>query len=180
MAGHIVFDLVIAVVLLCLLAGFLAFAMQLFGLVPSFGFKVICEIQRASSDPFGEGIWLTIMLATTLIPTFLHLCMVVFAPLSRLFVDPEKRAEWAGVLERYDPAQHKDDAAIDRTLLDITRWLTFVHDICWAAAGLTIFTLFLLLAEGLSAAHAGGAADMIAFFAWEGVWLADQVFAALP
>ena len=106
--------------------------------------------------------------------------MVVFAPLSRLFVDPEKRAEWAGVLERYDPAQHKDDAAIDRTLLDITRWLTFVHDICWAAAGLTIFTLFLLLAEGLSAAHAGGAADMIAFFAWEGVWLADQVFAALP
>ena len=76
--GHIFLDVVLATIFLFLLAAVLPFVLE--GLNQIFGWVVVNwreYLAKASSDPLGEGLVVTGMLVTTLIPTFLHLCVMV-------------------------------------------------------------------------------------------------------
>lgn len=99
--SHIAVDVFIAAGLLACLALALPFVMQTISMARDFDYDAAGEIARAAQDPGGQGIWLTIMLFTTLIPTFLHLCMVAASPLSVCFLGEEKRQDWAAKLDRF-------------------------------------------------------------------------------
>ncbi len=97
--------------------------------------SVVAEIERAAAEPFGQGLWITLMLFSTLVPTLLHFGMLLFAPL--VFVGPpeEKKQQWLDVLRR-KPAQGEikdgrfdpENPAHQRAASEAAKWLTGHQD----------------------------------------------------
>ena len=176
--SHIAVDVFIAVGLLACLALALPFVMQTISLARDFDYDVAGEIARAAQDPGGQGIWLTIMLFTTLIPTFLHLCMVAASPLSVCFLGEEKRQDWAAKLDRFHDEDYLRDNLPERdeTASAVARWLTWGHDLRWAAAALAVALFIALIGFVFSQLHAGGLADLIAGAGYLGVDGANALF----
>ena len=94
-----IIDLVCAVVLLAGLVFVLALTIEGLNLlainkVGSEVFSLTEQIQSMRQDPFGSGLWITVMLFSTLIPTFTHFCI---ASISFVLVKTRlaSRQKWA-------------------------------------------------------------------------------------
>ena len=99
-AGHTVADLALAVLSLFALAWLLAFAFEwaaqqgLFGAFDSEdGAFVRGMLDAAVAAPFRDGLWLLFMLATTFVPTVVHLVFLTFAPLAVIALPGRRRRE---------------------------------------------------------------------------------------
>ena len=181
-------DVAFAVLCLIVLAFFLGLVMEAVRLQVGWPGSVAAEIERAAAEPFGQGLWFTLMLFSTLVPTLLHFGLLLFAPL--VFTGPpeEKKREWLNVLRlpalkegedktgRFDP----EDPAHQRAAAEAAKWLTGHQDglahlgrMAWVLAlGAAVVGLFWL---GFKMAETTPA-DALAAVALYGVELAGTLF----
>jgi hypothetical protein len=106
---HSFADLASSVALLLLMAFALGLGFQayndlavLWNEKPPFDLATI--IDSTANDPWGEGFWFTLMLLTTLLPTFVHGIMLLGSPLGVLLIPDRKRLALAEDLENYASA----------------------------------------------------------------------------
>jgi hypothetical protein len=93
---HSALDLGAALVLLAALAWTLPNVVEWF--LPVFADEAQwCAMAR---EPFGEGLWVTSMLLSTLVPTALHLAAVIASPAAALALRFREAPEVADLLER--------------------------------------------------------------------------------
>ena len=77
------------------------------------------------ADPFGTGLWVTLMLFTTLVPTIVHLGMVVGAILPAVMLPDKKRLQLAADLEALGeepPAAGPERAHWQRVIWEAARF----------------------------------------------------------
>ena len=89
MISHLIIDIILAIVLLFLLALIIVISFEIVNFLFHFfhGTEVAVDIRKvaeaASIEPWGvDGLWLTLMLLTTIIPTALHLSLSVYGLLT--------------------------------------------------------------------------------------------------
>ena len=169
--GHVALDVVAAVGLLGLLAGFLAFTMQAITNLRGLGFDVAGEIVRAAGDPLGHGLWFGAMLFSTLIPTLLHFVMLAGSPL--MFTGPDRavREAWAGRMVRAD--FDKDQEADQALAIAVAKWQTYGQGLFAVGGGLVLVGLIVAVLYYAAAAVGLSPADGIARVARWGVALAN-------
>jgi hypothetical protein len=107
-AGHGVLDLILAVALLAAMAFFLAFGFEAYNRMaiaqrgedlPVFALEPF--LANAADHPWTEGLWLTVMLISTLVPTALHMVALLASPLALVTLPTEKRLKLAAEIESY-------------------------------------------------------------------------------
>lgn len=102
---HFAIDLAAAVLLLVFLVFAVCFGTQLFNIFvakkPELAIDLPGLIQSAKQAPFGpDGFWITLMLLSTLVPTFAHF-VIAFAGTFTIFITPKKlRKKLADLLEQ--------------------------------------------------------------------------------
>jgi hypothetical protein len=113
-AGHTLADLALAFVSLFALAWLLAFAFEwaaqqgIFGAFDSAdGSFVRGMLDAAAAAPLREGLWLLFILATTFVPTVVHLVFLTFAPLAVIALPGRRRHALVAGLEAWDTADAK-------------------------------------------------------------------------
>ena len=118
--GHGVLDLILAVALLAAMAFFLAFGFEAYNRIaiiqrgqdlPVFDLGPL--LANAADHPWTDGLWLTIMLISTLLPTGLHVVALLASPIALVTLPTEKRLLLADELESYDQ-QPERQASIQR------------------------------------------------------------------
>ncbi len=95
------FDALIALLLLFGLLGTLTFAMELMNIASGpldDTFDIRPTMTAFTQDPFGDGVWLTTILLTTLFPTSLHFAMIVFSIVRMVEIPVSTRSRWANML----------------------------------------------------------------------------------
>lgn len=147
--GHGFLDLGAAVLLLLSMAFALGLGFQVYNDLAllrgeTAPFDLPALIHTVQSDPFHEGFWFTLMLLTTLLPTFGHGVMLLGAPVGLLLVPNAKRLALADELELYDAATEGEQADIRQRA---ARWHVQERIIRWLLAGLLF--IWLLLRVGL-------------------------------
>lgn len=177
-AWHTLADLVAAVVLLAAMAYLLAVGFAGYNQVAialsdegrgAFGLERF--IERAAAAPWTDGLWLTVMLVSTLVPTFLHLIMLLASPIALVALPTEKRLALAADLDTYAD-QPERQASIRR------RAGKYVAREKHGALALATFLLVLLLAMLgwlVRLIHQGGLANYILEVARAGIWTARWV-----
>ena len=191
-------DIAFAVLCLIVLAFGLGFVMEWARLEAGWSGSVVAEVERAAAAPFGQGLWITLMLVSTLVPTLLHFGLLLFAPL--VFAGPPeaKKRQWLDVLRlpqakdgedktgRFD----RDNPSHQRAAAEAAAWLTGHQDglahlgrMAWVlalgAAVVGVFWLGFKMAETTPA-------DTIALIARCGVslagagWDATWAYGCLP
>lgn len=145
--GHGVVDLVLAVLLLAAMAFLLAFGFegynQLAEAQGKAAFGLLPYLQVAADHPWTDGLWLTVMLLSTLFPTALHIVALLASPIALITLPTAKRLALAGDLDHYR-AQPNRQAGIQRRA---GQWVARErHGALALAAG-----LFVLLVGGLLA-----------------------------
>jgi hypothetical protein len=170
--GHGVLDLAIAAVMLLGMAFLLAFGFEAYNQVSDWwgerAFDLEGYVDAAAAAPFSDGAWLTLMLLTTLVPTFLHVVVVWMSPLGLLFL-PTRRREWADDLECWDK---RNEATRSRTGRAVAAYVAHGRIWLWVVAGLLALGLFVLMAVAIAFLHQGGFADYVAEAALTGIDLA--------
>jgi hypothetical protein len=174
-AWDLVRDLAAALFFLAGLAFVLAFLMQAISQVRGFGYDVTAEIARAAADPLGEGLWLALILFSTLIPTVVHASLLLVRPLSLYGPPRAEREAWAETLE----SRHfrTNNAACQDIAHQAAKWSIERNDLwailirygfvilCYAFAAWGTWQLWrLIFGPGF------GPADAIAAVAEFGVW----------
>ena len=176
--GHGVADLVIAAGMLLGMAFMLALGFegynQLSLLRGEGAFDLVPYVEGAAAEPFGEGAWLTLMLLTTLVPTFLHVAVVWASPVGLVFVSARRR-QWADDLEQWDEL---DEATRSRTRRAVAFYVAHGRIGLWLVAGLLALGLFALMAGAVALVHQGGFSDYVARAAYLGIdaarWLGGR------
>lgn len=123
-------------------------------------FDLVAVIDTVARDPWGDGFWITMMLLTTLLPTFGHGVMLLGAPLSVMLIPDRKREALADDLDNYANAG-KRQANIRRRA---ARWYVQERTATWLLGGALLLWLlvrfWVLYPAGIidwaaGAAHAG-------------------------
>lgn len=171
--GHGVVDLVVATLMLLGMALTLAFGFEVYNQLAAWQGKPVFDVARhiaeAAAAPFTEGAWLSLMLLTTLVPTLLHLVVVLMSPLGVLFIS-DRRERWAVNLENWDAL---DEATRSRTRRGVANWLARGRFGLWVLALVLATLLFGGLLAAFRLVHQGGFADLVAEAALTGVHLAN-------
>ena len=108
-------------------------------------FNVDAMIAQVTTDPFGDGLWITVMLLSTLIPTGIH----ALAAITSLFALRGKREERKAWLRKMDAVENGDRKTIDSlTRGKIARYLILRH---WIPGTVATVGALALVAWGLSA-----------------------------
>ncbi len=128
-------------------------------------FDLEAYVEGAAAAPFGEGAWLTLMLLTTLVPTFLHVAVVWMSPLGFVFLSAGRR-RWATDLERWDDL---DEATRSRTRRAVAAYVAHDRIGLWLLAGLLSIAWFALMAVAIAFLHQGGFAAYVAGAAYRGI-----------
>jgi hypothetical protein len=107
--AHSCADLAAAVVLLLLMAFALGMAFQAYDDLAFFQggqgpLQLHSKIQALAQDPWHEGFWFSLMLLTTLLPTFGHGVILLGSPLGVALIPDAQRQSLADDLEQYDTA----------------------------------------------------------------------------
>ncbi len=96
--GHGVLDLVLAVALLAAMAFFLAFGFEAYNRIAIIQrgqdlpvFDLGPFLANAADHPWTDGLWLTVMLISTLVPTALHVVALLASPIALVTLPTEKR-----------------------------------------------------------------------------------------
>jgi hypothetical protein len=113
--GHGTLDLVLAVALLAAMAFFLAFGFESYNRIAMLqqgaehpAFVLAPFLANAADHPWSGGLWLTVTLLSTLLPTALHMVALLASPIALVTLPSEKRLALATDLEGYDrqPERH--------------------------------------------------------------------------
>ncbi len=179
---HIALDLVVAALALLSLACFLGFAFQSYQNTDVWWsgrergtLALPAYIDIASAAPLNDGLWLTAMLVSTLIPTFLHGVIVIAGALG-LFVpvttDRLKLADGLETLNNLGEQQRK------LVLQRAGRYFANGRPALWALATLLLLILLVLISAALAAIHLGGFANYIATAAHVGVDFSNWLLGA--
>ena len=72
-------------------------------------FSLSDQIQLVKEEPFGGGLWITVMLLSTLIPTFLHFCI---ASMSFVLVKTKQKEQAALDSQKIEPSNQKLDGRV--------------------------------------------------------------------
>ena len=111
-------DLVLALLMLGTFAFFLAFAFESYNQLASAlgpaAYQLVPFIDAAALAPWGQGLWLTVMLLSTLVPTALHGVMLLASPLALLFLATPQRAGLADALDGFEEADETEQLRILR------------------------------------------------------------------
>ncbi len=178
--GHGIVDLVVATAMLLGMALSLAFGFELYNqfaaLQDSPAFDLAKHIAEAAAAPFTKGAWLSLMLLTTLVPTLLHLVVVLMSPLGVLFLS-DRRERWAANLENWDAL---DETTRSRTRREVANWLARGRFGLWVLALVLATVLFGGLLAAFRLVYQGGFADLVAEAALTGVHLANELAGVLP
>ena len=141
---HSFADLASSVALLLLMAFALGLGFQAYNDLAVLGnqsqpFNHLSEvITSTAKDPWGEGFWFTLMLLTTLLPTFGHGIMLLGSPLGVLLIPDRKRLALAEDLENYASAGERQP----NIRLRAARWHVQDRLFHWLfSAGLLIWLL---------------------------------------
>ena len=119
-------DIAFAVTCLVALAFSLGLAMEVARLQAGWSASVVGPIGQAAADPFGQGLWFTLMLFSTTVPTLLHFALLLSAPLVFAGPPPEKRNRWLAILRQRD--FDENNAAHQRVASQAAKWLTGHQD----------------------------------------------------
>lgn len=163
--GHGLADVAVSVALLLLMAFALGLGFQVyndFAILKgqSTPFDLVAVIDTDARDPWGDGFWITMMLLTTLLPTFGHGVMLLGAPLGVMLIPDHKREALADDLDNYANAGDRQ-ANIRRRA---ARWYMQERTATWLLGGVLLFWLlvrfWVLYPAGIidwaaGAAHAG-------------------------
>lgn len=179
---HGLYDFGLALGFFALLAILLAFAFESVDLLAAFkDIDVTQTIADAAENPFTDGLWLTAMLLSTLLPTAFHLLFLVASPLALLSRDREDREAWARDLQPAMFATLNDEQKFTLTT-EVAEWQSKRHPARWAFAGMLTLGLFALagwlihLIATLATGEDRGFADLVAWVAGGGVWFARLLF----
>ena len=177
---HIVFDLFLAALFLLSLGWFLGFAFQSYhnigvwyGGAENAPLALPAYIDAAAAAPFGEGLWVSAMLLSTLIPTFLHGAMAIAGALALFTPVTAARLKLADDLEMLDQVDAKQQNII---LQRAGRHFANGRPGLWTFATLLLLILLGLLSAAVAAIHTGGFADYVASAAQAGVGFSDWLF----
>ncbi len=101
---HFSLDLAAAVLLLVFLIFAICFGMQLFNIFVAKKTELVIDlpnlIESAKQAPFGpDGLWITLMLLSTLVPTFAHF-VIAFTGIFTIYITPNLREKLADLLEQ--------------------------------------------------------------------------------
>ena len=105
-------------------------------------FDVETYAHDAAAAPFTTGAWLSLMLVTTLIPTFLHGILVLTSPLAVALWPDRARLDLAGKLERYETLDEAERKTVCRRAAN---WLTHGRRFLWLAASVLFLAILILL-----------------------------------
>jgi hypothetical protein len=148
--GHGALDLILSVALLAAMAFFLAFGFEAYNrlAVAQRGedlpvFFLGPFLANAANHPWTEGLWLTVMLLSTLVPTALHMVALLASPLALVTLPTEKRLQLAFELDTYGQQPERQGSIQRRAGRYVARER---HGALVLAAG-----LFVLLLAGLLA-----------------------------
>ena len=100
---HMLGDLAVAAAALAGLTAIISFMMQGLSHIRGYGFDVLGEVSHAAANWSTDGLWLTLLLFSTLLPTLAHLMALLFAWISLRGPRQEIREAWAA---RLRPWQH--------------------------------------------------------------------------
>jgi len=173
---HALADFGLALLFLATLAFALAFGVESYN---QFGiwrsgdvvYNLRMFVGEAAESPWTEGFWLTAMLLSTLVPTFLHFALLLASPLVMLVMGSPKRAALAAALDSYDEAEHQD------AVLQRVGWhLACSQYLAWAAALLLTILLLTLSGTFVSLIHQGGLANYVAHIALVAIDAAEWFF----
>ena len=182
---HIAADVVLAVVFFLAMAATLGFAFEAYDIYDTrndFGLHVVADKGAATgyvhdvfAAPFTTGLWITLMLATTLVPTLIHFAAAIGAVLPAVLLPDQGRRALALRLDAL-PATPPDDEA-GREVWRDTIWraakLSLFHR--WrflAGLGVTAILLGLAILSGLHLPFEHWARD----WAIEGIEFARRLF----
>jgi hypothetical protein len=185
-AWHTVADLGVAVVLLLALAFVLGLGFgvaehgRIVGDAAWRDLGLALTVQHAVRDPWGVqgGLWFSLMLVSTLVPTALHMLFLVASPVAAVQVGKstaERRRLRAGL----HPQIWQIQTEAERTELatQISRELVQRHIWVWApAAALLVFVAGLLIAGIGAVFQLAWFAETVGSFACRGVDVADLAF----
>ena len=179
---HGLYDLGLALGFFALLAILLAFAFESVDLLAAFkDIDVSQTIADAAGKPFTDGLWLTAMLFSTLMPTAVHLLFLVASPFALFSRGRDDRETWARALQPAMFATLNDEQKYTLTT-EVAEWQAKRHPARWAFASMLTLGLFALagwlihLIATLATGQDRGFADLVAWIAGFGVWLARLLF----
>ena len=168
---HMLGDLAVAAAALTGLTAIISFMMQGLSHIRGYGFDVLGEDSRAAANWSTDGLWLTLLLFSTLLPTLAHLMALLFAWISLRGPRQEIREAWAARLT--SPAFDPGDTDDVRLVNSVAAWQSYSQGL-WLSAISAIITVILIGGLGY-ALHATGIApaDGISWIAAQAVALAD-------
>jgi hypothetical protein len=175
-AWHALADLGLALVLLASLAFCLAFAVEGWNQYAEartccMAYDLVPYIKDAAAAPWTAGLWLTVMLLSTLAPTVLHGVALLASPLVLLVIGSPRRAALATALAGYERARHPE-----AVLQDVGWYLARSQVWAWTVASLLMLFLLALLLGFIRLLHQGGLASWVAEIALAGVAAARWCF----
>ena len=113
-------DLLVGIILLASMAFSISFGFEVYHQLTAPNqeiaatFKLESFIKQATTQPLGEGLWLTTMLLSTLVPTVLHLVLILVGPAVLVFVSTKRRIALAEDLDSYSNLPHRNSLALSR------------------------------------------------------------------
>ena len=147
---HIILDLGVALILLCAIAALMAMGLEGLNNVLAWRageaapFNFAPTLMDLKINPFGEHIWITLMLLTTLVPTLLHGLMVLLAMVTWAVRKNWLREYALTKLKSYHKVPEEKDAALQdltpAALYFSTMWLLAI--LTFGAIGWIIWTNF--------------------------------------
>jgi hypothetical protein len=180
-ASHAIADLVAAIFFLAAMAYLLALGFASYDQIAialsegsTGAFELEAFIERGAAAPWTDGLWLTIMLISVLVPTFLNMLLLLASPLALMALPTEKRLALAGDLETYAD-QPERQASIRRRA---GQYVAREKHAALALAAFIFVLLFGALGWLISTLHRGGLADLVLYVALCGVWTANAIASA--
>ena len=136
--AHTIADLILAVIALILLAWLLAFAFELYGqaglagpIDAEHGSYVQPMIDDAMKGPWQNGLWVWLMLLSTLVPTMIHLTFLIAAPLAVIALPDRRRLELIERLEAFDRASREEQTT---TVRRVATYIAQEQRVIWIVA----------------------------------------------
>jgi hypothetical protein len=170
--AHGLLDLGAAVALMLSMAFALALGFELYNEVairqrgePVFALPPF--VDAAAADPLLTGFWLTAMLGTTLVPTFLHGLVLIASPLAVAVLPDARRLALAEGLEGYDALPEERRIAVRRKA---AWWLTRARVGTWTVAAVLFLVVLAVFFGAIRELHRGGFADLVRNAAHLGIW----------
>ena len=155
---HGLADFVMALSLLGLVAFLLGFTYELVdfispGTVFRMYFQPNLRIDSLVHAPLESGLWFTVMLLSTLVPTGAHLLFLLFSPLLLFLRDAERRRRWCALLEPSTYCSLSDEEKFDLTR-EVAEWRDRRHrrPALWVVSAILVLSFFELFLIGADTA----------------------------